>query len=63
MAAPGTVWADDTWDVDAWADNTWADAEAPPESLAPYSAEISVTSRTPSMSVSSRRPTITVGDA
>jgi hypothetical protein len=27
VAAPGTVWADDTWDADAWADDTWADSQ------------------------------------
>ncbi len=29
MAAPGTVWENDTWDDDAWEDNTWADIVPP----------------------------------
>ena len=28
MPAIGTVWTDDTWDVDAWAADTWADVAA-----------------------------------
>lgn len=32
MAAPGTVWAPDTWDEAAWADGVWANLQVAPRS-------------------------------